>query len=267
MKRILLTVVLTAATSLPAAAQFGSGIVFDPTQAGNVAKQIQQGVQTYNMSIQQYNQMVQQYNQLKQMGTAPQSAFTQYSNSGSQSWVQYTPSANTYGNSQAFINAATTGNGAAAANQVASVPRTGQVSGYGSLSANGQQGLAATGATVDLGDAANATSLQTLGTVRANSQQREQDIQKLEAASHSIDPAQQTEEATLQRINQALLIQLRTQQETNEMMQAQAMQQIVSQKSQQDGLKSAMQAANGYSTTYNQSVSTAPLKTTGYTSH
>jgi hypothetical protein len=45
------------------------------------------------------------------------------------------------------------------------------------------------------------------------------------------------------------------------------MQQIVSQKSQQDGLKSAMQAANGYSNSYNQNVSTAPLKTTGYTSH
>jgi hypothetical protein len=259
MKRILLSIVFTAGLALPAAAQFG-GVVFDPTQAGNVAKQIQQGVQTYNMSIQQYNQ-------LKQMGTAPQSAFTQYSNSGTQSWVQYTPSANTYGNSQPFINAATTGNGAAAANQVASVPRTGQISGYGNLSANGRQGLAATGATVDLGDAANATSLQTLGTVRANAQQREQDIQKLEAASHSTDPAQQTQEATLQRINQAMLIQLRTQQETNQMMQAQAMQQIVSQKSQQDGLKSAMQAANGYSTTYNQNVSTAPLKTTGYTSH
>lgn len=31
--------------------------------------------------------------------------------------------------------------------------------------------------------------------------------------------------------------------------------------------REVMQAANGYSNTYNQNVSTAPLKTTGYTSH
>ena len=40
--------------------------------------------------------------------------------------------------------------------------------------------------------------------------------------------------ATLQRINQALLIELRTQQETNQILQGQALQQIVGQKVQQD---------------------------------
>ena len=261
MKRIMLTVVLAASAALPAAAQFGSGVVFDPTQAGNVAKQLQQGVQAYNMSVQQYNQM-------KQMATAPQSAFTQYSNSGTQQWVQISPSANTYGNSQPFINAATTGNGAAAANQVASVPRTGQISGYGNLNANGQQESRR-----HRRDQLIWATLPTLPAFRlwepsVRTRNREsRTSRKLEAASHSTDPAQQTQEATLQRINQAMLIQLRTQQETNEMMQAQAMQQIVSQKATQDGMKSAMQAANGYSNTYNQNVSTAPLKTTGYTSH
>ena len=67
----------------------------------------------------------------------------------------------------------------------------------------------------------NASDLQTIGTIRANAAQRETDISQLEAASHSPDPAQHTEMATLQRINQALLIELRTQQETNQMLQAQ----------------------------------------------
>jgi hypothetical protein len=134
---------------------------------------------------------------------------------------------------------------------VASVPRTGQISDYNSLSPLGQQMVAAQGATVDLSDAANASSLQTVGTIRANSTQREADISQLEAASHSTDPAQQTEMATLQRINQALLIELRTQQETNQMLQAQVLQQIVGQKVQQDNLKSLFETGDGYEQNFN----------------
>ena len=97
----------------------------------------------------------------------------------------------------------------------------------------------------------NASNLQTVGTIRANAAQREADISQLEAATHSTDPAQHTEMATLQRINQALLIELRTQQETNQMLQAQALQQIVGQKVQQDNLKSLFQTGNGYQQNFN----------------
>jgi hypothetical protein len=103
------------------------------------------------------------------------------------------------------MNAASTGYGAASANQTASIPRSGQIMGYGSLNRQGQQAIAAQGATVDLSDAVNTSSLQTVGAIRANAAQREADISQLEAASHSADPAQHTEMATLQRINQALL--------------------------------------------------------------
>src|SRR6185437_9930324 len=106
---------------------------------------------------------------------------------------------NTYGNSIPWMNAASAGYGAAAANQTASIPRTGQIAGYSSLSPEGQQAIAARGATVDLSDAVNASNLQTIGMIRANSPQREADIAALEAASHSTDPAQHTEMATLQR--------------------------------------------------------------------
>ncbi len=57
--------------------------------------------------------------------------------------------------------------------------------------------------------------------------------------------------ATLQRINQALLIELRTQQETNQMLQSQALQQIVGQKVQQDNLKSLFILGNGYQQDFN----------------
>ena len=142
-----------------------------------------------------------------------------------------------------WTTALTTGNSASAGNQQVSVSPVARISGYNTLDSQGQQQLAAQGATADLGDTANATTLQTLGTIRTNAPQREADIANLEQASHSSDPTQQTELATLQRINQALLIQLRTQQESNEMFEAQSLQQMVGQKQQQDALKMTFQAA------------------------
>ena len=105
---------------------------------------------------------------------------------------------------------------------------------------------------VEVSDAVNASNLQAVGAIRANAVQREADISQLEAATHSMDPAQHTEMATLQRINQALLIELRTQQETNQMLQAQALQQIVGQKVQQDNLKALFQTSNGYQQGFNK---------------
>ena len=125
------------------------------------------------------------------------------------------------------------------------------------MSAASQQQIAAQGATSDLNDAVNATSLQTHGTIRAHAQRREADISALEAASHSPDPAQQTELAILQRINQALLLQLRTQQESNQISQAQTLQQMMAAKQQQDALKTTFQNAVSYQNTFHSTVAPA----------
>jgi len=256
MKGIFLTAVLAAsALTIPANAQYG-GIVLDPVQSAHAVQQLVQGSELYTTTIKTLTNVMLTYNLAHRMATAPSSYYTAFSNMGVQMWTQVTRPANTYGNSLPWMNAATTGNGAASAYQSASVPRTGQISGYSTLNAQGQQAIAAQGATVDLGDAVNVTSLQTLGTIRSNAAQRATDIMTLEAASHSSDPSQQTELATLQRINQALLIQLRTQQEASQMAQSQGLQQIVQQKQQQDALKLSLHAADGYEANYNSHVST-----------
>lgn len=244
--KILAAAVAVAATAPAACAQFGSGIVFDPTQSSHAVQQILQGKQLYTTTVETTQNVIAAYNLAQQMASLPQTLYSAYSNLGGQAWTILTQPANTYGNSLPWIDAASSGYGAATANQAASVPVTGQMSGYSSLSAQGQQAIAARGATVDLSDAVNASNLQTVGTVRANAAQREADISQLETDTHSADPAQHTEMATLQRINQALLIELRTQQETNQMLQAQALQQIIGQKVEQDNLKSLFQTGNGY---------------------
>jgi hypothetical protein len=256
MKRSILVLLFAATTlTIPAHAQFG-GVVLDPTQSAHAVQQLLQGSQLYTTTIKTTQNVMETYNLAQRMATAPSSYYTAFSNMAQQTWTPVAHPANTYGNSLPWTNAATNGNGAAAANQGVSIQRTGQISGYSSLSLQGQQAIAAQGATVDLGDAVNATSLQTIGTVRANAPQREADIRTLETASHSTDPTQQTELATLQRINQAMLLQLRTQQEASQMTQAQSLQQMVQQKQQQDALKMSMQAADGYETNYATHIST-----------
>jgi hypothetical protein len=245
-KTSLAAIAIAASTQVACAQFFGSGIVLDPTQSGHALQQIAQSNQLYTTTVATTRNVIAAYNLAQRMASLPRELYTSYSNFGRQEWIILTRPANTYGNSVGWINAATTGYGAAIANLASSVPRIGQIPGYSSLSSQGQQAIAAQGASVDLSDAVNASNLQTVGTIRANAAQREADISQLEAATHSSDPAQHTEMATLQRINQALLIELHTQQESNQILQGQALQQIVGQKVQQDNLKALFQTGNSY---------------------
>jgi hypothetical protein len=249
--RVLVAAILVAASTQVVFAQFGSGIVFDPTQSGHAVQQIAQARQLYTTTVETTRNVIAAYNLAQRMASLPQTLYSSYSSLGRQEWIILTRPANTYGNSMPWMNAATTGYGAASANRTASLPTTEEISGYSGLSTQGQQAIAAQGATVDLSDSVNTSNLQTIGTIHANAAQREADITQLEAATHSTDPTQHTEMATLQRINQALLIELRTQQETKQMLQAQALQQIVGQKVQQDNLKSLFQTGNGYQQNFN----------------
>jgi hypothetical protein len=157
----------------------------------------------------------------------------------------------TYGNSAGWLRAANTGNGAAASYQQVSVPHTtNMIPGYGTISIAGQQQIAAQGATVDVGDSVMSNNLAVLGTIRANQTARQTDIATLQAATQSKDPSQQTVMAELQRINQALLLQLRTLQDANQINANLALQQIVAQKQLQDTLKTGFQDAAGFTNTY-----------------
>ena len=258
MKRIpnsIATLAIFLARATAAQAQFG-GVVFDPTQSVHAVQQIMQASQLYTTTMQMTQNVIATYNFAKQMATSPTSLYQPYL-SPSTYWQTLDQTDNTYGNSQAVINAANTGVNAQAAYQLSSVPRTGIVPDYSALSTAGQQQIAAQAATTDLGDAIVASNLQTLGTMRANEMQREQDISVLENASHSIDPAQHTDMATMQRMNQALLLQLRQQQESNQIQQGVALQQMITLKQQQDLMKQGFQDAAGYSQYYQTNIAPA----------
>jgi hypothetical protein len=280
MKNPILAVVLLGIATLmqPAAnAQFGSGIVFDPTQSGhaitqieheersiaNQAQQIEQGQQIFTNTVkiattalQTYNTVMQQYQLSRQMILAPRMLYARFLSPTSDLLLLRQVS-NTYGNSMGWLNSANTGNGATTAYQQVSVPNTNNtIPGYSTASMAGQLQIAAQGATVDLGDSVMSNNLQALGTIRANQAARQADITNLEAATQTQDPSQQTIMAELQRINQALLLQLRTLQDANQINANLALQQIISQKQQQDAMKSAFRDSAGYETYYNSNITT-----------
>lgn len=245
-----------AVSSLQAHAQFLAGptITFDPTQATHVISQIAQAEKTYTTTVQTYQNVVSSYNLAKRMASAPSSLYTSYG-SGLPSWVPVLPSQNTYGNTGDWLSSVNKYTGqASSAIQSASVARAAQLTGYEKLDAHGQNVVAAKTATLDLGDSVSATNLQAIGTIRNNQTARQTEIANLEAASHSQDASQQTELATLQRINQALLLLLRTQQDQSQLSQGQTLQQMVQQKQQQDELKSLFQTAQGYEANYESHV-------------
>jgi len=187
--RILGVVCLLAFLSPAAVAQFGGGIVFDPTQSGHAIAQIQQAQQLYTTALQTRNEIISTYNLARQMASLPNSLYQYYVTP----WTNWTSvyAANTYGN----------------------------VVGW-----------------------------------RADSEARQADIRQMEAYTYTSDPTQHTDMATLQRINQAVLMQLRAQQDANQIAQAIALQQVVAQKQQQDALKAAFVDAASYQQQYNATV-------------
>jgi hypothetical protein len=246
-----LTLAIFAATFgvLPAYSQFGSGIVYDPTQSAHAIEQISQGHQIFTNSVRLADNAIATYNLAHEMSMAPQSLYQPFL-SPSTYWMALDRAANTYGNSQPWTHSINTGLAASLGYQQASIPHTSQIAGYGNLSTLGQQEIAAQGATVDLNDSVTASNMQTLGTIRANSERRQADINALISASQSSDPAQHTEMAALQRINKALILLIQEQEETNQISQTVALQQMIGQKVQQDNLKSLFVTANGYQTSF-----------------
>ena len=274
-----LVVGLVAALQPAAHAQFGSGIVFDPTQSGhaivqieheeqsisNQMQQIENGQQIFSNTVkiastalQTYNQIKQQYNLYHEMMVAPQLLYERFL-SPTTDLMMTQQIANHYGNGSGsqWVNSSNTGTAAAASIQLASIPRiTATIPTASVATFAGQQQLAAQGATVDLGDSVAATELETIGTIKANQMTRQADITALENATNTTDPSQETEMAVLQRINRALLLQLRTMQDANQINANAALQQMLAQKQQQDAMKSAFRDSAGYENFYNANITT-----------
>jgi hypothetical protein len=246
MKRIRLILLPTFAFTLalaPAAhAQFGSGIVYDPTQSAHAIEQIEQGSQSLQTAEQIYttayktmNQVIAAYNLAYQMSRMPQNLAARYQSDFSM-WTNFSSASapDTYGNTSAWINALDLGNptrATAAYNSAVIQLESGSLT---SQDAATQAAIKNQYASSELGQATLTNSLSTLGTIRSDSQTFQQKLANLESDTYSADPSQQTSNALLGKVNTATLLQIHSQQDTNQILAAEAAQQALDAKEQLD---------------------------------
>lgn len=228
---------ITALLILPGTlqAQFGSGIVYDPTNYHNAVlrylqlqQQLAQLKQTYQQVVSQYNLAVQMSKNLQNMPARYRAAFS--------NWRSFTAN-DAYGNTTGWIGAV---NGAGAqtvgpAYQQATIPLlTYSQADLNAINPTDAQNLKSVYASLELTDGANVSALTTVGNIRANSQTVQQQISNLEQDTLSGDPSLNTEVGVLNKINASNVLTLRTLQDANNLRVAALEQQILQAKQQRD---------------------------------
>jgi hypothetical protein len=252
---------LLTALAPAAHAQFGSGIVYDPTQSAHAIQQLSQGEQElqhwatelqnweqhlqkeeqiYTTAYQTMNQVIAAYNLAYQMSRMPQNLAARYKSDFAQ-WTNLTnPSftaANTSGITSAWLNALNIGNPTSAASayggasiQLQSYPS----SSLSELDATTQATVQNQYTSSEIGQVNVTNLLSTLGTIRLDSQAFQQKLANLDSDTYSTDPDLQTEVGVLAKINTATLLQVHSQQDANQILAAAAQQQALDAKDKLD---------------------------------
>lgn len=242
----LISIFVIAFPLVPAAqAQFGSGIVFDPTQSAHALQQIEQGVeglqraeQIYTATYRTMNQVIAAYNLAYQMSRMPQNLVARYKSDFSM-WKNFSSASvpDTYGNTSAWINALDLGNptrAGSAYNQAVIQVESYPSSSLSAMDARSQATVQNQYASSEIGRANVTNLLSTLGTIRSDSQTFQQKLANLESDTYSTDPDQQTSNALLGKINSATMLQIHSQQDTNQILAAAAAQQTLEAKERLD---------------------------------
>jgi hypothetical protein len=238
-------VALTALLAPLAHAQFGSGIVFDPTQSAHALQQIEQGSEIYTTAVATRNQIVTMYNLAYQMSQLPQNLAARYKADWSQ-WTSLSAPPNTYGNTTALVNALNYGalsNAQQGYSNAYVQAQSYPAENYSSLDSRTQATVANQYASSELAQTTTTNTLAVLGTIRSDEQAFGSKLTNLDSDTFSTDSSQQTQAALLGKINSATLLQIHTQQDTNQLLMASVQQQLALQKEQIDAQNRALNNA------------------------
>jgi hypothetical protein len=239
-------------------AQFGSGIVYDPTQSAHVIQQLSQGEQElqhwatelqnweqhlqkeeqiYTTAYQTMNQVIAAYNLAYQMSRMPQNLAARYKSDFSQ-WTNLSNSSlagsNTSGITSAWLNALDLGNPTRAASAYSGAVIQVKSGSLSSQDSTTQATIQNQYASSQIGQSNVTNLLSTLGTIRSDSQTFQQKLANLESDTYSTDSSLQTEVGVLAKINAATMLQIHSQQDTNQILAAAAAQQALDAKEKLD---------------------------------
>ncbi|MFP5228346.1 MAG: hypothetical protein ACLGXA_12040 [Acidobacteriota bacterium] len=235
MKRIKLfaPIFLLAALLSPAAnAQWA---VFDASNFGEAVQEFGQLQQMYTTAVQTRDQIVTAYNLAYQMSRMPQDLAARYQSQASQ-WTNLS-APDSYGNTGAWINALDLGGASQAATAYQKSVLQAQpypASALATQDADTQAVIQNQIATSELGQGVITSALSTVGTIRANSEALSQKLSNLESDTYSTDPSEQSEMAVLGKINTATLLQIRSQQDANQILATEVAQQTLAAKQRMD---------------------------------
>jgi hypothetical protein len=244
MKRKLLVFVLVMGLAVgTASAQFGSGIVYDPTNYHNALLRYFQLQQQLIQLQKSYAQIVAQYNFALRMARYVQTMPSRYRARFSTWRNALAP--NTLGNTGTWISGINSG-------QLAFVNSgyqraTTQLLQYAPNHLSGMKAdelsrVQSQYASVELSDGANTTAMATIGAIRGYAQDIQAKIANLEQDSFSPDANLNTEVSVLNKINAASVLTLRTVQDSNKLLASLLEQQTILAKQQREATTNAINA-------------------------
>lgn len=229
---VVLVLVLCVGT---ASAQFGSGIVYDPTNYQNALLRYYQ-LQQHLIQLQQnvakvtahLNLALQMAQFVKNMPARYRAVFSQWRN---------VTSLNTFGNTSSWISGINSGllpniNLGYQRSTTQLLPYSpDELSG---MNASELSRVQSQYASVELADGANMNAMATIGSIRGNADSVQTQIANLEQDSFSDDPGLNTEVSVLNKINAAGVLTLRTLQDSNKLLASLLEQQTILAKQQRE---------------------------------
>jgi hypothetical protein len=244
MKRnaLLFMLVLTLCVST-ASAQFGSGIVYDPTNYQNALLRYYQ-LQQHLIQLQKsYAQITNQLNLAMQMATFLRNMPSRYRAQFSQ-WRNVT-SLNTFGNTGSWVSGINSG--LLPAINTGYQKATTQLLPYSAARLSGMDPfeldrVQSQYASVELADGANMNAMATIGSIRSSAQQVQAQIGNLEQDSLSNDSGLNSEVSVLNKINAAGVLTLRTLQDSNKLLASLLEQQTILAKQQREATTNTVNA-------------------------
>jgi hypothetical protein len=240
-KKVIAVLLVMALAVGTASAQFGSGIVYDPTNYHNALLryyQLQQHLiqlqQTYSKVLAHYNLALQMARNMQNMPARYRALFSQWRN---------VTSLDTFGNTGAWVNGINSGlfptinTGYLKSTTQLSPYSPNQLSGMDPLELGRVQSQYAS---VQLADGANMNAMATIGSIRGGAPTVQGQIANLEQDSFSSDPNLNTEVSVLNKINAAGVLTLRTLQDSNKLLASLLEQQTILAKQQRDATTNAI---------------------------